>query len=107
MKKAIALTLVPMCALLLVMCVCATSLLTDTADTLTGYILTDTIDTDSWTTLQIIGCVLIAINVGLLILILRFKRNSIGTNGSKYLEIENKQKFKKCKNIEKTTEKRA
>ena len=41
MKKAIASTLVPMCALLLVMCVCATSLLTDTADTLTVYILTD------------------------------------------------------------------
>ena len=56
----------------------------------TGYILTDSIGSDSWTTLQIIGCVLIAINVGLLILILRFKKKNIGNDGSKYIENENK-----------------
>ncbi len=52
----------------------------------TGYILTDSIGSDSWTTMQIIGCVLIAINVGLLILILRFKKKNIGNDGSKYIE---------------------
>lgn len=56
----------------------------------TGYILTDAIGSDSWTTMQIIGCVLIAINVGLLILILRFKKKNIGNDGSKYIENENK-----------------
>ena len=38
--------------------------------------------------MQIIGCVLIAINVGLLILILRFKKKNIGNDGSKYIENE-------------------
>lgn len=52
----------------------------------TGYILTDAIGSDSWTTMQIIGCILIAINVGLLILILRFKKKNIGNDGSKYIE---------------------
>lgn len=56
----------------------------------TGYILTDSLGSDSWTVMQIIGCVLIAINIGLLILILRFKHNSIGVNGSKYIDTENK-----------------
>ncbi len=56
----------------------------------TGYILTDAVGSDSWTTLQIIGCILIAINVGLLILILRFKKKNIGNDGSKYIENENK-----------------
>lgn len=55
-----------------------------------GYILTDSIGSDSWTTMQIIGCVLIAINIGLLILIIRFKHNSIGNGGSKYIDSENK-----------------
>ena len=56
----------------------------------TGYILTDSLGSDSWTTMQIIGCILIAINIGLLILILKFKKNSIGLNGSKYIDSENK-----------------
>lgn len=51
-----------------------------------GYVLTDSISSDSWTTMQIIGCILIAINIGLLVLIIRFKKNSIGNNGAKYLE---------------------
>lgn len=54
----------------------------------TGYVLTDKISSDSWTTMQIIGCVLIAINIGLLILIIRFKMKNIGNNGSKYIENE-------------------
>ena len=54
----------------------------------TGYILTDAVGSDSWTTMQIIGCVLIAINVGLLVLILRFKKKNIGNDGSKYIENE-------------------
>lgn len=53
-----------------------------------GYILTDSIGSDSWTVMQIIGCVLIAINIGLLILILRFKKNNIGVNGAKYIDNE-------------------
>lgn len=60
----------------------------------TGYIVTDTIGTDSWSTLQIIGCVLIAINTGLLILILLFRKHKIGNNGSKYLNSE-KENYKK------------
>lgn len=50
----------------------------------TGYIVTDVISTDSWTTLQIVGCILIAINIGLLILILKFKKEKIGGRGQKY-----------------------
>lgn len=52
----------------------------------TGYIKTDNLKTDTWSTLQIIGCILIAINIGLLILILIFKKNRIGKNGEKYLK---------------------
>ncbi len=59
-----------------------------------GYIITDTLDTDNWSTLQIIGCVLIAINIGLLILILLFKKHKIGNNGTKYLNSE-KENYKK------------
>ena len=55
-----------------------------------GYILTDAIGSDSWTVMQIIGCVLIAINIGLLILILRFKKKNIGPNGAKYIDNEKK-----------------
>ena len=51
-----------------------------------GYILTDSLESDSWTVMQIIGCILIAINIGLLILILRFKHKSIGVNGAKYID---------------------
>ena len=51
---------------------------------LTGYIATDYIESNSWTTMQIIGCILIAINVGLLILILIFKKNHIGKDGQRY-----------------------
>lgn len=54
----------------------------------TGYVLTDKISSDSWTTMQIIGCVLIAINIGLLVLIIRFKMKNIGSDGSKYIEKE-------------------
>lgn len=59
-----------------------------------GYIVTDTLGADSWSTLQIIGCVLIAINVGLLILILLFRKHKIGNNGTKYLQNE-KENYKK------------
>ena len=59
----------------------------------TGYIVTDELKTDSWSALQIIGCILIAINVGLLILILIFKKNHIGHNGNKYLKNE-KENYK-------------
>ena len=51
---------------------------------LDGYIKTDNIETVSWTALQIVGCVLIAINVGLLILILVFKKRKIGSTGQEY-----------------------
>lgn len=60
----------------------------------TGYIVTDTLGADSWSTLQIIGCVLIAINTGLLILILLFRKHKIGKNGTKYLTSE-KENYKK------------
>lgn len=48
-----------------------------------GYIETDYIKSDSWSTLQIIGCVLIAINIGLLVLILIYKKNHLGNRGQK------------------------
>lgn len=60
----------------------------------TGYIQTDVVSTDSWTTLQLIGCILIAINIGLLILILRFKKQKIGSDGNKY-ETERDSSLKK------------
>lgn len=50
----------------------------------TGYIQYDLIETDSWTFLQIFGFILIAINIGLLILILIFKHKKIGYVGTKY-----------------------
>ena len=49
-----------------------------------GYIITDYLVTDSWTTLQIIGLVFIAITLGLLILILYFRRKKIGDDGQLY-----------------------
>ncbi len=51
-----------------------------------GYIKTDYLVTDSWTVLQIIGCVLIAINIGLLILIIYYRRTRIGLNGQNYIK---------------------
>ena len=35
--------------------------------------------------MQIIGCILIAINVGILILIIIFRKRRIGNNNEKYL----------------------
>ncbi len=49
-----------------------------------GYIVTDYLTTDSWSTLQIIGLVLIAITLGLLILILIFRKKKIGSDGQLY-----------------------
>lgn len=49
----------------------------------TGYIATDYIKADAWSTLQIVGCILIAINIGLLILILLYKKNHLGSRGQK------------------------
>ncbi len=48
-----------------------------------GYIETDYIKADSWSTLQIIGCILIAINIGLLVLILIYRKNHLGNRGQK------------------------
>lgn len=48
-----------------------------------GYIETDYIKSDSWSTLQIVGCVLIAINIGLLILILIYRNKHLGNRGQK------------------------
>lgn len=53
-----------------------------------GFIETDYIKADSWSTLQIVGCILIAINIGLLILILIFKKNHLGSHGQKVGEDE-------------------
>lgn len=50
----------------------------------TGYINSSSVETDSWTFLQILGLILIAINIGLLILILIFKHKKIGYVGTKY-----------------------
>ena len=52
----------------------------------TGYIMTDSLSSDNWSTLQIIGCILIAINIGLLVLILKFKNDRIGKAGQKYVK---------------------
>lgn len=54
----------------------------------TGFIETDYIKADAWSTLQILGCILIAINIGLLILILIFKKNHLGSHGQKVSEDE-------------------
>ncbi len=48
-----------------------------------GYIETDFVKSDSWSTLQIVGCVLIAINIGLLILILIYRKKHLGNRGQK------------------------
>lgn len=64
----------------------------------TGYILTDTIKANTWSTLQILGSVLIAINIGLLILILIFKKRKIGYHGEKYQKAE-KPNYKEDKII--------
>lgn len=48
-----------------------------------GYIETDYVKADSWSTLQIVGCVLIAINIGLLVLILIYRKNHLGNRGQK------------------------
>lgn len=53
-----------------------------------GYIETDYLKADSWSALQIVGCILIAINIGLLILILIFKHNHLGNRGQKLSEDE-------------------
>ena len=42
-----------------------------------GYIQTDYVNADAWSTLQIVGSILIAINVGLLILILVYKKKHL------------------------------
>jgi len=55
---------------------------------LDGYIKTDYVETTSWTTLQILGCVLIAVNIGLLVLILLFRKRKIGRDGIKYKKEE-------------------
>ena len=51
-----------------------------------GYIITDAIGADSWSALQIVGLILIAINIGLLILILRFRKQYIGNDGQIYVK---------------------
>ena len=48
-----------------------------------GYIETDYLKADAWSTLQIVGCILIAINIGLLILILVFRNQHLGSQGQK------------------------
>lgn len=50
----------------------------------TGYISTDSVKANSWSSLQILGSVLIAINIGLLILILIFAKRKVGAHGEKY-----------------------
>ena len=69
---------------------------------LDGYVKTDNVETVTWTTLQIIGCVLIAINLGLLILILVFKKRKIGSTGQNYHKHEkpNYKETKHSTNIE-------
>ncbi|MBR2391688.1 MAG: hypothetical protein IKB06_04275 [Clostridia bacterium] len=63
---------------------------------ITGYIETDYVKTNSWSTLQIVGCVLIAINTGLLVLILIFKKEHIGKYGQKF-EKSKKPNYKENK----------
>lgn len=50
----------------------------------TGYISTDSVKANSWSSLQILGSVLIAVNIGLLILILIFAKRKVGVHGEKY-----------------------
>ena len=53
-------------------------------DEFNGFIVSEHLKTDNWSTLQIIGCILIAINTGLLILILLFKKRHIKVKDELY-----------------------
>lgn len=43
----------------------------------TGFVLSDHISTDGWSIMQIIGAILIAVNIGILILVIYFRRKRI------------------------------
>lgn len=49
----------------------------------TGYVASDYIKANAWSTMQIIGSILIAINIGLLILILNYKNKHINKDRAK------------------------
>lgn len=53
---------------------------------ITGYIVSDYVEADSWSTLQIVGSILIAINIGLLILILVYKNKHLSKDNAKKTE---------------------
>lgn len=55
----------------------------------TGYISSDYVKADSWSTLQIIGSILIAVNIGLLVLILVYKNKHVLKNNIKETKEEN------------------
>lgn len=57
-----------------------------------GYVKNDFLVTDNWTTMQIIGCVLIAVNLGLLVLILVFKYKKLGPHGENYTKNKTENK---------------
>ena len=59
---------------------------------ISGYILTDSVEADSWSALQIIGSILIAVNIGLLILIIVYKNKHILKTNSK-IESEDENKI--------------
>jgi len=56
----------------------------------TGYISSDFVKSDSWSTLQIIGSILIAVNIGLLILILVYKNKHVLKNNVK-IDVEKEE----------------
>lgn len=55
----------------------------------TGYISSDYVKADSWSTLQIIGSILIAVNIGLLVLILVYKNKHVLKNNVSEKQEEN------------------
>ena len=55
----------------------------------TGYVSSDYVKADSWSTLQIIGSILIAVNIGLLVLILVYKNKHVLKSNIKENQEEN------------------
>ncbi|MBQ8425965.1 MAG: hypothetical protein IJX17_08140 [Clostridia bacterium] len=54
-----------------------------------GYALSDHISTDGWSIMQIIGAILIAINIGILVLIIYFRKKRLNNNDSNFDNNEN------------------
>lgn len=57
-----------------------------------GYVLSDYVQMDGWTNLQIVGSIFIAINFGLLILIFYFKKKRLTTKATREITVTNNKR---------------